>query len=552
MKTINTYRICYPIKNIKIYSQSLFLNFILLAILGLICSKSATAQTNYLSLVSSTYAESKIPGMTGFSPFENYEIAFHATSGPDYIGTAFDGPDAGIIVTDGTNFDYFPFTSASFLIGAPTTFSKPDIIFLDDATKAVVVCNTNDANFGAFIMTFDIAYTSTSITITQSTSNLGEPVNSAVVMHDPRIDNDPGFLRYAVVAVDPNDDVLYSIYESTGSYTASVYNQTAGVTPTGTVIRFHPDIALSHDLSTGDYIICVCYLEESSSASSYTALQIDQTNSSGPTINAYAINIANSLISIGNLGWPKIAGENSLSGVSSTTMDWGVAISLVNVATYEHLIYANSVSGSITQITIDAPYNTSNPMFRNYEPALDWMNSGSGAPDAFLSWMAAASNGVSIAYNAVGVMNPIGNNTATTPPYFYNTWYQVDNTGTPDFGTRTSVCSYGLGPYKYATAYSASNIDIYYKIQTMGNYSFRNINPMVTNKEKIILYPNPSSDVLNIIAEEETDYSIVDIYGRTLIKNIIKKGKTMVDISSLAKGVYLLKTSSDTMPVTIQ
>jgi hypothetical protein len=262
--------------------------------------------------------------MTGFSPFENYEIAYHATSGPDYIATAFDGTDAGIIVTDGTNFDYFPFSSASFLIGAPATFSKPDIIFLDDATKAVVVCNTNDVNFGAFILTFDIAYTSTSITITQSTSNLAEPINSSTVMHDPRIDNDPGFLRYAVVAVNPSDDVLYSIYESSGSYTASVYNQTAGYTPSASVVRFHPDIALSHDMSTGDYIICVCYLEESSTTSSYTALQIDQTNASAPTNSIYTKILATSLISVGNLGWPKIAGENNYSGVSSTTMDWGV------------------------------------------------------------------------------------------------------------------------------------------------------------------------------------------------------------------------------------
>jgi hypothetical protein len=225
---------------------------------------------------------------------------------------------------------------------------------------------------------------------------------------------------------------------------------------------------------------------------------------------------------------------------------------MVNIVTNEHLIYVNSVGGSITPITIDDPYNTTYPMFRNYEPSLDWMNSGTGSPDAFVSWMTAVSNGVSVAYHAVGVMNPIGNNTATTPPYFYNTWYQVDYNGTPDFGTRTSVCSYGLWPYKYATAYSASNIDIYYKIQTMGNYTFRNINPVLTNKERLILYPNPTLDVLHIIAKEGTDYSLIDIYGRTLIKNTIEKFNTIVNISSLASGVYLLKTSSETIPVTIQ
>lgn len=550
MKTINTSRIEFPIKN---HEFKLFLaKLILPNFLGLFFFISSNAQTNYLSLVSSSYAEGKIPGMTGFSPFENYEIAYHATSGPDYIATAFDGPDAGIIVTDGTNFDYFPFSSASFLVGAPTTFSKPDIIFLDDATKAVVVCNTNDVNFGAFIMTFDIAYTSTSITITQSTSNLGEPVNTAVPMHDPRIDNDPGFLRYAIVAVDPSDDVLYSIYESTGSYTASVYNQTAGYSPSVTVIRFHPDIALSHDLNTGDYIICVCYIEEGNILGNYTKLFIDQTTAAGPTNTAYSMTLATSLLTVGNLGWPKIGGENNYSGVSSTFMDWGVALSMVNIATSEHLLYANSVGGSVTSITIDDPYNTTSPYYRNYEPALDWMNSGTGSPDAFVSWMTAVSNGMSVAYHAAGVMNPVGNNLATSPPYFYNTWYQVDYTGTPDFGTRTSVCSYGLGPYKYATAYSAGNIDIFYKIQTMGSYSFRSINPILVNKEKIMLYPNPSSDVLNITAKEGTEYLLIDIYGHTVIKNIIQKGSTMVDISSLAKGVYLLKTLSETIPVTVQ
>ncbi len=493
--------------------------------------------------------------MTGFGIFENYEMAYYATTGPDYVATAFDGVDAGIIVTDGTNYDYFPFSSVSFSVGNPTVFSKPDIVFIDDATKAVVVCNTNDVNFGAFIMMFDITYSSSGITITQNSSNLGEPVNTAAVMKDPRIDDDLGFLRYAIVAVDPNDEIRYSIYEGSSPYTASVYNQVGGYTPgSGTVTRFHPDIALSHDNTTTDYIICVTYIEEITfGAFNTTTLNVDQTNSSGPPSNIQMIILsATSLINMSNLGWPKLAGENNYVGVSGTMMDWGVALSIVGYASQEHLLYSNSVGGTITDITIDAPYNSIPLYYRNYEPALDWMNNGTGSPDAFLSWMTAESNGSSSTYHVVGAMNPIGNNTASTPPYFYNTWYQIDYNGMPDFGTRTSVCSHGQYPYRYATAYSAGNIDIYYKINAMGNYSFKNHSPLNTHNTNLRLYPNPAITVLNVTAGTGTQFQVLDIYGHAIYKGIIKQENTIIEVSTLAKGLYLIKTESESIPFTVE
>ena len=59
----------------------------------------------------------------------------------------------------------------------------------------------------------------------------------------------------------------------------------------------------------------------------------------------------------------------------------------------------------------------------------------------------------------------------------------------------------------------------------------------------IILYPNPSSDKINIVSKNQniTSISVVDITGKVLInlKNIDSL-QTTIDISSFSKGIYFI------------
>ena len=52
------------------------------------------------------------------------------------------------------------------------------------------------------------------------------------------------------------------------------------------------------------------------------------------------------------------------------------------------------------------------------------------------------------------------------------------------------------------------------------------------------LYPNPADQVLNIKTEGDFNYSLMNVNGEVLVKNVISK---TLDISSLSAGIYFVK-----------
>jgi hypothetical protein len=67
------------------------------------------------------------------------------------------------------------------------------------------------------------------------------------------------------------------------------------------------------------------------------------------------------------------------------------------------------------------------------------------------------------------------------------------------------------------------------------------------NRHFLNLYPNPASDKVTI-STDMTEHSVISVYslqGQILLQQQIKQGKTDIDISELAKGVYILKLTSD-------
>ena len=61
----------------------------------------------------------------------------------------------------------------------------------------------------------------------------------------------------------------------------------------------------------------------------------------------------------------------------------------------------------------------------------------------------------------------------------------------------------------------------------------------------ISISPNPTSGILNITVNEKAYYKLLNIRGQTLKTGVLSTGKSKIDISSFAKGIYLLniKTS---------
>lgn len=77
---------------------------------------------------------------------------------------------------------------------------------------------------------------------------------------------------------------------------------------------------------------------------------------------------------------------------------------------------------------------------------------------------------------------------------------------------------------------------------------FCNFQPMTTSinnfsdRDRVEIYPNPTSEILNIefSNSEETEISVVDVFGNKIKKQKVKDKKEVVDISGIEDGVYFV------------
>jgi uncharacterized repeat protein (TIGR03803 family) len=68
-----------------------------------------------------------------------------------------------------------------------------------------------------------------------------------------------------------------------------------------------------------------------------------------------------------------------------------------------------------------------------------------------------------------------------------------------------------------------------------------------TDLDNINIYPNPANDILTVEGTElikETILSVYNLQGQLLLKQTVKQAKEEINISGLAKGIYLLKVSN--------
>lgn len=66
----------------------------------------------------------------------------------------------------------------------------------------------------------------------------------------------------------------------------------------------------------------------------------------------------------------------------------------------------------------------------------------------------------------------------------------------------------------------------------------------ITTNTKI--YPNPVQNIVNVEVDGLSEIEVFDVNGRFLIKKQASENKNSIDISSLSKGIYILKVSSAT------
>ena len=79
------------------------------------------------------------------------------------------------------------------------------------------------------------------------------------------------------------------------------------------------------------------------------------------------------------------------------------------------------------------------------------------------------------------------------------------------------------------------------------NWNFVGLEDFAPNYEAII-YPNPTSDVLNIRTStfENVTYTLYDAQGKLVMQNILSSEQTPIQVSQLAPGSYSLTLNNQT------
>lgn len=60
----------------------------------------------------------------------------------------------------------------------------------------------------------------------------------------------------------------------------------------------------------------------------------------------------------------------------------------------------------------------------------------------------------------------------------------------------------------------------------------------------LIVNPNPSTGIVNVISDKDAEVDIIDMNGKTLKKSCINSGETQLDLSDFANGVYFIRTNA--------
>jgi hypothetical protein len=159
-----------------------------------------------------------------------------------------------------------------------------------------------------------------------------------------------------------------------------------------------------------------------------------------------------------------------------------------------------------------------------------------------------------------GIPNLTVNNPNTSAPDAY--WQPVDNAVAYEWAMRPTTTPPSFGSEVYTTflppiSLPADNKDYYLHVRTKCNSMFHFSNwatavlretpnsvQNVNQAFDIAVYPNPAKDAVTLDVTDfskEASYSITDVSGRVVMQDAVTSAATVINISRLAPGVYMLK-----------
>ncbi|HOY33406.1 MAG TPA: kelch repeat-containing protein [Bacteroidales bacterium] len=185
------------------------------------------------------------------------------------------------------------------------------------------------------------------------------------------------------------------------------------------------------------------------------------------------------------------------------------------------------------------PSGTPHNEVYEYDPDNDTWTQKANFPGPARSYSVAISNGN---YAIIGTGLPVNTNTGLSDFWKYDpindTW-----TSFPSFTNAPRSCAVGfsIGNMFYIGTGSINGALL---MKDLWSTDITTEIPGNTLLSNYLIYPNPSSDYIFITTTSEIKNGTIllySIHGELLLKQSAQEEETMIDISTLSKGVYILK-----------
>jgi hypothetical protein len=120
--------------------------------------------------------------------------------------------------------------------------------------------------------------------------------------------------------------------------------------------------------------------------------------------------------------------------------------------------------------------------------------------------------------------------------------------GYENFQSLETISSKGDGLNKYDFILPEKNTSGYFRIKQIDIDGHSTYSPLIydetTQEKEFKVFPNPSSNFIQIECPYDISISINDMNGRVIQNKELKNGSTTLDINLLNNGIYFLKTNN--------
>ncbi len=185
---------------------------------------------------------------------------------------------------------------------------------------------------------------------------------------------------------------------------------------------------------------------------------------------------------------------------------------------YTFTVKAKDASGSVISVSNEQTITTKTPV--GPQLSLEYSNIGDHSVD--INWVA------------------IGDETWVAGYVIYQDGVQIDTVSASVYTITMNGLESGTTYYFTIKAIDASgNIIAFTEIKAFTTLLSSDANPIKTQEERIILYPNPTSGLVYLKNAVDGDLCLLNLYGQVVYKQYYRSGMS-ISASGLKEGIYIL------------